>query len=99
MGLTQHEKFKLSQLQAKKAQRNKAPKFRTFVNISNGNDKFWKISAAYFSDPYFYTVVTQYGANGTDGVEIKKEFYYLSGASNYIEAKIREKLNKGYEEI
>lgn len=96
MGLTNHEKYKLSLLQEKKKAKMIPPvpkDWRTFVNINNGNDKFWKIGSV------GKTVYTQYGANGTAGVEVTKEFNYYYEAYNYIIRKIKEKLNKGYEEL
>lgn len=101
MGLTNHEKFKLTQLQAKKAQKTAAlAPFQTFVNVENGNNKFWKISVPMYDRLNGYTVITQYGALDTEGVELRKQFgHQYADACKYRSNKIVEKRNKGYEEL
>lgn len=90
MALTYIEKSKLRRLRDSKTP---TPLWRTFVNITNGHDKYWKISRTN------HIVTVEYGANGTDGTTLIKKFPWTWEASQYVTDKIAEKLRKGYEEL
>lgn len=92
MGLNYTEREQLRNLRGRRW-REAQPQWRTFVCITGGHNKFWKIALG------VREILTQYGANGTEGVELRKTFNTNWGALDYYDAKIREKLNKGYEEL
>jgi predicted DNA-binding WGR domain protein len=89
MPLTAAERTKIRYIKQSRVK----PSFRTFINIENGHNKFWKIGRIN------YNVYTQYGAIDTDGVSSVRQFDSQWQASAYELDKIREKLTKGYEEI
>ena len=89
MGLTANERHRLGVL--KRIRRE--PKWRTFVHITGGHDKFWKVGIV---GP---VVWIEYGPNGHDGNTLRKSFDWPWQADDYVASKIHEKLNKGYEEL
>ncbi len=99
MGLSVVEKAKLSVLRRHNRDGQLGmPRYlewRTFVHIDDGHDKFWKIAI----NPNSNIVYTNYGVNGTDGINIAKRFDWHFKARRYIASKIVEKTGKGYREI
>lgn len=89
MALSPEERTKIRHIKAERT----LPKYRTFINIDNGHNKFWKIARL------SHIVHTQYGAIDTDGVQVVKKLSSNQQAFDYVWNKINEKLNKGYEEI
>lgn len=98
MPLSYTERQKLQELRARKVAKAahaiySPVRYRTFVHIDDGHDKFWKIGRVGTS------VLTQFGANGDSGFERRKAFGSVLSAITYIQSKIREKLGKGYQEL
>ena len=76
--------------------------FYYLENKNNGHNKFYMISAYAFADKdtkkdNSICVSTQWGRIGTFGQTLHKEFKSRGKAIIFVEKKLKEKLNKGYE--
>ncbi len=63
-------------------------------NVDNNNNKFWMASLEDDSSVHIH-----WGRVGTTGATQDKKFSDISSAQHFIQTKIKEKLNKGYQKI
>lgn len=91
MGLNLLERQKLQALRNRSTRRSL--EYRTFVHITDGHDKFWKIAQL------GSTVYREYGANGTPGTTVVKTLPSYWAAVYFIRKLVNEKLAKGYQEL
>lgn len=79
---------------------------RKFMFVGGRSSKFWNVKLEPFTAPFGsvgpsvrYRVIVTFGRIGSQGMKNVKEFLMYNAARKFVQDKIFEKVNKGYQEV